>query len=51
LVKTFSDVEKNRPLLFVDSRGGHLGLAIRQGDFARAYGITPPQLIVVAPRN
>jgi S-adenosylmethionine hydrolase len=40
-VRTFSDVPLKQPLLYTDSRG-HLGLAVNQGSFAAAYGVTPP---------
>jgi len=37
-VKTFSDVPRNSPLLYIDSRG-HLGLAVNQNSFAAIYGV------------
>ena len=40
-VRTFSDVPLKQPLLYIDSRG-HLGLAVNQGSFSAAYGVTPP---------
>ncbi len=40
-VKTFSDVPRGQPLLYIDSRG-HLGLALNQGDFSRSFEIAPP---------
>jgi S-adenosylmethionine hydrolase len=40
-VKTFSDVPRGNPLLYIDSRG-HLALAVNQGNFAAAYGVKPP---------
>ncbi len=40
-VRTFSDVVLKHPLLYIDSRG-HLGLAVNQGSFSAAYGVTPP---------
>ena len=36
--KTFADVEIGEPLLYVNSMN-HIGLAINQGNFARAYNI------------
>jgi len=48
-VKTFSDVEVGKPLLYVDSRG-RIALAINQGNFAKAYDITPPVAVVI-PRK
>ena len=46
-VRTFSDVGRNRPLLYIDSRG-NVGLAINQGNFAAAYRIKPPAHISIA---
>ena len=40
-VRTFSDVALKEPLLYIDSRG-RLGLAVNQGSFVAAYGVTPP---------
>jgi S-adenosylmethionine hydrolase len=40
-VRTFSDVPLKQPLLYIDSRG-RLGLAMNQGSFSAAYGVTPP---------
>jgi S-adenosylmethionine hydrolase len=40
-VKTFSDVPRGKPLLYIDSRG-HLGLAVNQGSFSAVYGLKPP---------
>ena len=37
-VKTFADVEIGEPLLYINSMD-HIGLAINQGNFARAYNI------------
>ena len=48
-VKTFSDVPKGRPLLYIDSRG-RVGLAVNQGDFSRVYNLRPP-LPVFIPRK
>lgn len=48
-VKTFSDVPKGRPLLYIDSRG-RVGLAINQADFSKTYGLKPP-LPVFIPRK
>jgi S-adenosyl-L-methionine hydrolase (adenosine-forming) len=50
-VRTFSDVGANKPLLFIDSRSGHLVLAINNGNFARTYGATPGQPILVAGKK
>jgi S-adenosylmethionine hydrolase len=41
IVRTFSEVPLNQPLLYIDSRG-RLGLAVNQGSFAGVYGVTPP---------
>jgi S-adenosylmethionine hydrolase len=48
-VRTFSDVPLKQPLLYIDSRG-HLALAVNQGSFSAAYGVTPP-LELFVPRN
>ncbi|MGA7892187.1 MAG: S-adenosyl-l-methionine hydroxide adenosyltransferase family protein [Candidatus Sulfotelmatobacter sp.] len=45
-VRTFSDVARGQPLLYIDSRG-HLGLAVNQGSFAAAYGVKPPVELVI----
>ncbi len=41
IVKTFSDVELGKPLLFIDSRG-RLSFALNQSDFAKTYNVKPP---------
>ena len=41
IVKTFSDVDLGKPLLFIDSRG-RLSFALNQGDFAKTYNVKPP---------
>jgi S-adenosylmethionine hydrolase len=46
IVRTFSDVPLNKPLLYIDSRG-HLGLAVNQGSFAATYGVKPPIAIFI----
>ena len=46
-VKTFSDVQVNEQLLYIDSRG-HLGLAVNQNSFAATYGIKPPRELFIA---
>jgi len=46
LVRTFSDVPLNSPLLYIDSRG-RLAMAINQGNFAKTYGTGPPQPISI----
>jgi S-adenosylmethionine hydrolase len=45
-VRTFSDVPRGHPLVYIDSRG-HLGLAVNQGSFASVYGIKPPVLVQI----
>jgi S-adenosyl-L-methionine hydrolase (adenosine-forming) len=45
-VKTFSNVEEGKPLLYIDSRG-RLGLAVNQRSFAQTYGVKPPVKIVI----
>jgi S-adenosylmethionine hydrolase len=48
-VRTFSDVPLKQPLLYIDSRG-HLALAVNQGSFSAAYGVTPPAELFI-PRS
>jgi S-adenosylmethionine hydrolase len=48
-VKTFSDVPRNQPLLFIDSRG-RASFALNQASFAAAYDIQPPQPVII-PRK
>jgi hypothetical protein len=48
-VRTFSDVPPGQPLLYIDSRG-HLALAVNQGSFSAAYGVTPPVALFI-PRS
>jgi S-adenosyl-L-methionine hydrolase (adenosine-forming) len=43
---TFSDVPKDQPLLYIDSRG-RMALAINRGSFAKRYNITPPASITI----
>lgn len=50
IVRTFSDVPLNKPLLYIDSRG-HLGLAVNQGSFATTYGVKPPVAIFIPRAN
>src|SRR5580700_5973732 len=45
-VRTFSDVALKQPLLYIDSRG-HLALALNQGSFSAAYGVTPPLMLFI----
>lgn len=45
-VKTFSDVDEGKPLMYIDSRG-RLGLAVNQRSFAQTYGVKPPVKIVI----
>ena len=45
-VRTFSDVARDHPLLYIDSRG-HLGLAVNLGSFASTYRINPPMSILI----
>lgn len=40
-VHTFSDVGKNEPLLYIDSRG-RLGIAVNQGNARSLFHVTPP---------
>jgi S-adenosylmethionine hydrolase len=50
LAKTFSDVGKNQPLLYIDSRG-HLGLAVNQGNAQAAFHVTPPVSISIGRKE
>jgi hypothetical protein len=43
---TFGDVPVGTPLVYIDSRG-LVSVAINQGNFGRAHGITPPVELVV----
>ena len=45
-VKTFSDVEIGKPLLYIDSRG-RAGLAVNQGNFSEVYRIGPPATLFI----
>ncbi len=45
-VRTFSDVARHKPLLYIDSRG-HVGLAVNLGSFAAIYHIQPPEPILI----
>ena len=49
---TFADVEVGEPLLYINSMD-HVGLAINQGNFARAYniGTREPWRIVLSVRQ
>ena len=46
-VRTFSDVARGKPLLYIDSRG-HVGLAVNLGSFAATYHIQPPEAILIS---
>jgi len=46
-VATFAAVPVGQPLLFIDSRG-LVSLAINQGNFAQAHGVTPPAPLIIA---
>jgi S-adenosylmethionine hydrolase len=45
-VKTFGDVPRNGPLLYIDSRG-RVGLAVNRGNFSAIYRIKPPRPIFI----
>ncbi|MFU8806755.1 MAG: SAM hydroxide adenosyltransferase, partial [Bradymonadaceae bacterium] len=47
IVKTFSDVPVNAPLAFWGS-GGHLELAVRDGNFANEFGIAQGSLVLLS---
>ena len=48
-VRTFSDVAKGKPLLYIDSRG-RLGIAINQGNAAKMLRATPPAPLLFPKR-
>lgn len=48
-VRTFSDVAKGQPLLYIDSRG-RLGIAINQGNAQKALQVTPPSLLLIVKK-
>ena len=45
-VETFGKVARGEPLLYIDS-SGLVSVAINQGNFAKAHGITPPAELLV----
>ncbi len=45
-VRTFSDVAKGQPLLYIDSRG-RLGIAINQGNAQKALHVAPPTPLLI----
>jgi S-adenosylmethionine hydrolase len=47
--RTFMDVPVGESLLYVDSRG-RVGVAVNQGNYARKFGIVPPEKIFI-PRK
>lgn len=48
-VKTFSEVPRGKPLLYIDSRG-HVGLAVNQDSFSALYHVQPPTALTI-PRK
>jgi S-adenosylmethionine hydrolase len=46
LARTFGDVPRGAPLVFIDSRG-HVGLAVNRDSFARRYKVTVPCSIAI----
>ncbi len=46
-VKTFSDVPRGQPLVYIDSRG-RFAMAVNQGNFAALYGVKPPVELEIA---
>jgi S-adenosylmethionine hydrolase len=46
-VRTFSDVDLNQPLLYIDSRG-LLAVAVNQNSFAAVYAVKPPVSLFIA---
>ena len=49
LARTFGDVPRGTPLVFIDSRG-HVGLAVNQDSFARRYDVSVPCSIAISRR-
>src|SRR5262245_52469351 len=49
LARTFGDVPRGAPLVFIDSRG-HVGLALNHDSFARRYGVSIPCSIAISRR-
>jgi S-adenosylmethionine hydrolase len=49
-VKTFSDVPRKTPLIYIDSRG-RFALAVNQASFAEIYGIRPPLKFTIPRKN
>jgi S-adenosylmethionine hydrolase len=49
-VRTFSDVEIGRPLLYIDSRG-RLSFAVNQRSFAATYGIKSPASLLIEKKK
>jgi S-adenosylmethionine hydrolase len=50
-VKAFDAVAVMKPLLYIDSRTGHLALAVNEGDFAKSYGVTPPRPVFIPKKQ
>jgi S-adenosylmethionine hydrolase len=46
-VRTFSDVGLGQPLIYIDSRG-RFAIAVNQGNFAKVYGVKPPEEFSIA---
>lgn len=49
-VHTFSDVEKGKTLLYIDSRG-RLSIAVNQGSAERLLHVAPPQLVSIQKKK
>lgn len=49
-VHTFGNVDLNKPLFFIDSRG-RLSFAVNQGNFAQTYNIKPPVSFVIPAKK
>lgn len=49
-LKTFMDASIGQPLLYIDSRG-RVALALNQGNFSKAYKISPPAHIFVSRKR
>ena len=49
-VRTFSDVAKGQPLLYVDSRG-NLAIAVNQGNAQKMLHVTPPSRLLLRKKQ
>jgi S-adenosylmethionine hydrolase len=49
-VRTFMDVPVGDPLLYIDSRG-RVAIAINQGNFSKAFNVTPPATLFIPKKR